>query len=104
MFGGDFDFDTCSCGGCNICGGLPSVIDAAGNGSALSDAATGVEVDLDGNAVKEKLSGTLAGADDVWLALDRNGNGHLDKGAELFVDYTPQPDAKNKNGFLALAE
>jgi hypothetical protein len=104
MFGGDFDFSTCTCGGCDVCGGSPIVIDVAGNGIALSDADAGVEFDLDGNAVKEKLSWTLVGSDDAWLALDRNTNGVVDSGAELFGDYTPQPQATNKNGFLALAE
>lgn len=104
MYGGDFDFDTCTCGGCNTCGGSPIVIDVAGDGIAVSGADAGVEFDLDGNGVKDKLGWTLGSSDDAWLALDRNGNGIVDSGAELFGDYTPQPEAPNKNGFLALAE
>ncbi|HET7112748.1 MAG TPA: hypothetical protein VFI57_03855, partial [Pyrinomonadaceae bacterium] len=103
MFGGDFDFDTCTCIGSGS-GGSPIVIDVAGNGIVLSGADTGVDFDLDGDAVKEKLGWTLAGSDDAWLALDRNGNGVIDSGAELFGDYSPQPEAANRNGFLALAE
>lgn len=104
MYGGDFDFNTCTCDGCSGCGLSPIVIDVAGNGIELSGADAGVEFDLDANAAKEKLAWTLAGSDDGWLALDRNANGVIDSGAELFGDYTPQPEAKNKNGFLALAE
>ena len=103
-FGGEYDFSSCTCLGCDTCGGSPVVIDVAGDGIALTNPDGGVEFDLNGNGTRDRLGWTYAGSDDAWLALDRDGNGTIDNGAELFGDFTAQPAAPNKNGFLALAE
>jgi hypothetical protein len=68
----------------------------------LTNAADGVWFDI--QATGHPLRIAWIQGDDAWLALDRDRNGTIDNGRELFGNLTRQPRSTNRNGFLSLAE
>jgi hypothetical protein len=92
----------CSGGVCRY--SSPIVVDVEGKGYELTDAKGGVRFDLTGHG-RQKFSWTSPRKGNAWLALDRDGNGTIDDGSELFGSYTLQPRDQEgpANGFRALA-
>jgi len=77
----------------------------SGAGFALTNPQNGVEFNFFGNGSLTQIACTVANSNVGWLALDRNGDGQIDNGAELFSDVSPQPNIApgRRLGFLALA-
>ncbi|HXM51547.1 MAG TPA: hypothetical protein VN956_27140 [Pyrinomonadaceae bacterium] len=99
-FGGYEHPDNCTCQYSVL------LIDFSGKGIEFTDAQNGVNFDLDtsGGTKQERVSWTVANSSAAFLFLDRNENGAVDNGYELWGNFSPQlPSSSEANGFLGLA-
>jgi len=86
-----------------MAGADPLVLDLDGDGIETRHAAAGASFDHDRSGFAEQ-SGWV-GADDGLLVWDRNGDGRINDGSELFGDQTQLQDGtRAPNGFAALGE
>ncbi|HXA86142.1 MAG TPA: hypothetical protein VNZ47_13760 [Candidatus Dormibacteraeota bacterium] len=82
----------------------PLIVDVTGEGFQLTNTAGGVVFDIRADRRPLRIPWTT-GSTNAFLVLDRNGNGMVDDGSELFGNVTPQPIGNVwPNGFLALAQ
>lgn len=81
----------------------PIVLDLGRHNWNFTAAEGGVLFDIDGDGHRDAIAWTDPEAGDGFLAWDRNLNGVIDSGRELFGDSTTQPPSNEPNGFFALA-
>lgn len=83
----------------------PIILDLGNRGYVLTSLEEGVQFDLRNEGRTRQTAWTRSDTESAFLALDRNGNGRIDNGAELFGNFTPlSSGALTANGFIALSE
>ena len=85
--------------------GSPIVINLDRGGYHLTGVDAPVLFDIDATGTSRSIGWTAQGTDEAFLWLDRNGNGRVDDGSELFGTATKLLNGTAaKNGFVPLAE
>ena len=82
----------------------PIIVDVSGRGFQLTNAQSGVQFDITGTGKPIQIAWTAQGSMNAFLVLDRNNDGLINSGSELFGNFSPQPKSLFPNGFAALAE
>jgi hypothetical protein len=83
----------------------PIIINLEKGGYRLTGRNEPVLFDIAGNGHPRLMAWTASGADEAFLWLDRNDDGMVTSGAELFGNFTPLQNGQfAKNGFEALRE
>lgn len=83
----------------------PILLDLALDGFHLSGPHPAVSFDIDGDGTLDSIAWTREGENDAFLCLDRNHNGVIDDGRELFGFATPLLSGQRAEvGYRALAE
>ena len=83
--------------------GSPIVLDLDGDGIEVVATASGTYFDLEADGFAQRTGWVTGG--DGFLVWDRNGNGKIDNGRELFGNHTLLANGSEAaNGFAALAE
>ena len=83
----------------------PILLDLDQDNFRLASATQPVYFDIDADGAVELITWTRASAKDAFLCWDRNGNGRIDNGSELFGNSTElADDSIAPFGFIALAE
>jgi hypothetical protein len=83
----------------------PILFDLDDDGFALTNIATGVWFDLNADGRPDRTAWTTAGGGDAFLCRDRNGDGRIGDGRELFGNSTPLVDGRTAlHGFVVLEE
>lgn len=100
QMGGSWNGWSCELANC------PIIVDTNRDGYRLTSVEDGVLFDLNADGTPERVAWTERDSDDAFLVMDRNGNGRIDDGTELFGNHTPafndRLDVTTANGFEAL--